>query len=185
MAAQIVDEPAVVRQGVQGIQLCLQQAGVTACQGTPQVDHGGHVVEHVTFRLLGRAKVRRQLLGCHDHLAFEDDRRADTFQHHAQHPHDGMYLRQIAAGGAQLFPDVGYRVNAEHLHAQICQMQNTFGHVHEHCRVCVVQVPLVVVEGGQHPLVHFLAPCKVAGGGVGEHLRHGLLVLVGDGAVLK
>ena len=57
-------------------------------------------------------------------------------------------------------------------------------HVHEHCRVCVVQVPLVVVEGGQHPLVHLLTPCKVAGCGVGEHLRHGLLVLVGDGTVL-
>ena len=64
-------------------------------------------------------------------------------------------------------------------------MQNTFGHVHEHRRVCVVQIPLVVVEGGQHPLVHLLAPGKVAGRGVGKYLRHGLLVSVRDGAVIK
>ena len=32
--------------------------------------------------------------------------------------------------------------------------------------------------------MHLLTPCKVAGRGVGEHLRHSLLVLVGDGAVL-
>ena len=64
-------------------------------------------------------------------------------------------------------------------------MQNTFGHVHEHRRVCVVQIPLVVVEGGQHPLVHLLAPGKVAGRSVGKYLRHSLLVLVRDGAVIK
>ena len=107
-----------------------------------------------------------------------------TFQHHAEHPHDGVHLRQIAAGGAQLLPDIGHGINAEHLYAQICQMQNALGHVHEHCRVCIVQVPLIVVEGGQHPLVHLLAPCKVAGGRVGEHLRYGLFVLVGNGAVI-
>ena len=95
-----------------------------------------------------------------------------------------MHLRQIAAGGAQLLPDVGYRINAEHLHAEVGEVQDALGHVHEHRRVCVVQVPLVVVEGGQHPLVHLLAPAEVAGCGVGEHLRHRLLVLVGDGAVL-
>ena len=93
MAAQIVYKPAVARQGVQGVQLCLQQAGVAACQGSPQVDHGGYIVKHMAFRLFGCAKVRRQLLGRHDHFALEDDRGADTFQHHAQHPHNGMYLR--------------------------------------------------------------------------------------------
>ena len=56
------------------------------------------------------------------------------------------------------------------LYAQICQMQDALGHVHEHRRICVVQIPLIIVEGGQHPLVHFLTPCKVAGCGVGEHL---------------
>ena len=63
-------------------------------------------------------------------------------------------------------------------------MQDALGHVHEHRRVCVIKIPLVVVEGGQHPLVHLLTPCKVAGRSVGEHLRHRLLVLVGDGAVV-
>ena len=169
---------------MEGIQLRLQQPGIPAGKGAPQVDHGGHVVEHVAFRFFRGAEVRRQLLGSHDHLALEDDRRADAFQYHAQHPHDGVHLRQIAAGGAQLLPDVGHGVNAEHFHTQIGEVQNALGHVHEHRRVGVVQVPLVVVEGGQHPLVHLLTPCKVAGGGVGEHLRNGLFVLVGDGAVL-
>jgi len=184
VAAQIVHEPTVVRQGVQGIQLRLQQPGVPAGKGTPQVDHGGHVVEHMAFRFFRGAEISCQLLGSHDHLALEDDRRADTFQHHAEHPHNGVHLRQIAAGGAQLLPDVGYRINAEHLYAQICKVQDAPGHVHEHRRVGIVQIPLVVVEGGQHPLVHLLTPCKVAGRGVGEHLGHSLLVLVGDGAVL-
>ena len=184
VAAQIVHEPAVVRQGMEGIQLGFQQPGVPAGKGTPQVDHGGHVVEHMAFRLFRGAEVGGKLLGSHDHLALEDDRRADAFQHHAEHPHNGVYLGQVAAGGAQLLPDIRHCVNAEHLYAQICQMQNALGHVHEHCRVCVVQIPLVVVEGGQHPLVHLLAPCKVAGRSVGEHLRNGLLILVGDGAVV-
>ena len=169
---------------MQGIQLRFQQPGVPACEGAPQVDHGGHVVEHMAFRFFRGAEVGGKLLGSHDHLALEDDRRADAFQHHAEHPHDGMHLRQIAAGGAQLLPNIGHGINAEHLYAQICQMQNALGHVHEHCRVCVVQVPLIVVEGGQHPLVHLLAPCKVAGGRVREHLRYGLFVLVGNGAVI-
>ena len=138
----------------------------------------------MAFRLFRGAEVCRQLLGCHDHLALEDDRRADAFQHHAEHPHDGVHLRQIAAGGAQLLPDVGHGVNAEHLYTQISQVQDALGHVHEHGRVCIIQIPLIIVESSQHPLVHLLAPGKVAGCGVGEHLRHGLLVLVGDGAVI-
>ena len=169
---------------MEGIQLGFQQPGVPAGKGAPQVDHSGHIVEHVAFRFFRGAEIGGKLSGSHDHLAFEDDRRADAFQHHAEHPHNSVHLRQIAAGGAQLLPDIGHRVNAEHLYAQICQMQDALGHIHEHRRVCIVQIPLVVVEGGQHPLVHLLAPCKVAGCGVGEHLRHGLLVLVGDGTVL-
>ena len=93
-------------------------------------------------------------------------------------------LRQIAAVRAELLPDVRHCINAEHLHAQVCQMQDALGHVHEHGRVCIIQIPLIIVESSQHPLVHLLAPGKVAGCGVGEHLRHGLLVLVGDGAVV-
>ena len=184
VAAQIVHEPAVVRQGVEGIQLRLQQPGVPAGKGTPQVDHGGHVVEHVAFRFFRGAEISCQLLGSHDHLALEDDRRADAFQYHAEHPYDGVHLRQVAASGAQLLPDVGHGINAEHLHAKVGEVQNALGHVHEHRRVCIIQIPLIIVEGGQHPLVHLLTPCKVAGCGVGEHLRHGLLVLVGDGAVV-
>ena len=138
----------------------------------------------MAFRLFRGAEISCQLLGSHDHLALEHDRRADAFQHHAEHPHDGVHLRQIAAGGAQLLPDIGHGINAEHLHAKVGEVQNALGHVHEHRRVGVVQVPLIVVEGGQHPLVHLLTPGKVAGRGVGEHLRNGLLVLVGDGAVV-
>ena len=36
----------------------------------------------------------------HIYLALEDDRRANAFQHHAEHPHDGVYMGQLAAGGA-------------------------------------------------------------------------------------
>ena len=53
-----------------------------------------------------------------------DDRRADAFQYHAQHPHNGMHLRQIAAGGAQLLPDIGHGINAEHLYAEVGEVQD-------------------------------------------------------------
>ena len=185
VAAQIIHKPAVFRQAVQHIQLGFQQTNIPAGQSAPQVDHHRHIVQHVTFRLFRRAVVGGQLPRRHDHLAFEDHRRADTFQHHAQHPHNGMHLGQIAAAGAQLFPDIGYRVDAQHLHAQIGKVQDAFDHLHKHRRIAVIQIPLVGVEGGQHPLVHLLIPCEVARRGVGEHLRHGALVLVGNGAVLK
>ena len=123
---------------MEGIQLGFQQPDVPAGKGTPQVDHGGYVVEHMAFRLFRGAEVGGKLLGSHDHLALEHDRRADAFQHHTEHPHDGVHLRQIAAGGAQLLPDVGHGVNTEHLYAEVGKMQDALGHVHEHRRVCVV-----------------------------------------------
>ena len=139
----------------------------------------------MAFRLFRGAEVGGQLAGSHDHLAFQDDGGADGLQHHADDAHDGVHLGQVAAGGAQLLPDIGHRVDAQHLHAQVGQVQHAAGHLHQHRGVAVVQVPLVGVEGGQHPLVHLLAPGKVARGGVGEDLGHRLLILVGHGAVVK
>ena len=184
VAAQVVDEPAVLGQGVQRVDLRLEQPGVAVGERAPQVDHRGDVVQHVAFGVLRGAEIGGELLGGHHHLAFEDHGRADAFEGDAQHADDGVHLRQVAAGGAQLLPDVGHGVDAQHLHAQVRQVQRAGQHGHQHLGVAVVEVPLERVEGGQHPLVHLVAPAEVAGRGVREDLRGGPLVFVGDGAVV-
>ena len=184
MAAQVVDEPAVLRQGVQRVDLRLEQTGVAVGERAPQVDHRGDIVQHVAFGVFRGAEVGGELLGGHHHLAFEDHGRADAFEGDAQHADDGVHLRQVAAGGAQLLPDVGHGVDAQHLHAQVRQVQRAGQHGHQHLGVAVVEVPLERVEGGQHPLVHLVAPAEVAGRGVREDLRGGPLVFVGDRAIV-
>ena len=182
MAAQIIHEPAVFGQRVELVDLVLEQAHVAAGERAPQVNHDGDVVQHVALGGLGRAEVGGELLGGHDHLALKHHGRADAFQNDAQHAHDGVDLRQVAAIGAKLLPDVRHGVDAEHLDTEVGQAHAAH-HGYEHLRVAVVEVPLERVELGHHPLVHLLIPGEVAGRGVREDLRHIPVVPVGDGAV--
>ena len=180
VAAHVVDKGVFPGQGRQCIQLPAQQGGVPGGYGIPDADHAAHIVEHIAFRLIHRAKVGGHLARFHDHLALEDHRRADQLGQDAQHPHNGMHLGQVTAAGAQLFPDIGHGVDAEHVHPQIGQEQQVAGHLVKDHRVAVVHIPLVGIEGGQHILAHLLAPDEVARRGVGEHLGHGLLKLAGN-----
>ena len=180
VAAQIVDEPAVVRQAVDHVHLMLQKPGILSCQGSPEIDHAGHAVEHMAFRMLRRPKISRKLLRCHDHFSLQDHGGADHLQHHAQHPHDPVHLWKVAAAGSQLLPDIWNCVNAENLHAQIGQEQDVCRHLIENRRIPVVQIPLIGIKGGQHILLHFLAPGKIPRRGGGKNLWHGLFKLRGD-----
>ena len=91
-----------------------------------------------------------------------------------------MYLRQVAALGAQLLPDVRRGVEADDVDALIAEVEHILRHIVEHDGVGVVEVPLVGVERGHDDLVRLRTPAEVAGRGGREHLRDGLFKLVGD-----
>ena len=91
-----------------------------------------------------------------------------------------MHLGQIPAGGAQLLPQVGHRVDAQHLHPQVGQAKHTAHHIVEHRGIAVVQVPLVGVEGGAHILAHLLHVNEAARRGLREYVGDGLFHLPGD-----
>lgn len=95
-----------------------------------------------------------------------------------------MDLRQVAAVGAQLLPDVRHRVDAEDLDTEIGQVQQTGHHSDEDLGIAVVEVPLERVELGHDPFAHLLVPREVAGGGGREDLRDDGVILVGDGALV-
>ena len=101
-----------------------------------------------------------------------------------QHPHDGVDPGQVAAAGAQLFPDVGHRVDADDVHALVGQEQEIVHHLIEHPGIAVVQVPLVGIEGG-HDVPAVVQAGEVAGCGGGEHLGHRLFVFGGDFGVVE
>ena len=180
MAAQIIDKIAVVRQAVDHIHLMLQKPGVLGGKRGPEIDHAGNAVKHVALRMLRRPKIGGKLLRGHDHLSLQDHGRADHLQHHAQHAHDPVDLRKVPAAGPKLLPDIGDRVDAEDLHAQVGKEQDVRRHLVEHDGILIVQIPLIGVKGGQHIFFHLLAPGKIARRGGGKYLRHGLLKLRGN-----
>ena len=130
--------------------------------------------------LFDRAEVGDHLARLHDHLAQQQAGGADDLAHHAHHAHHGVHLREVAAVGAQLLPDIGHRIEADDVHALVAEVEHVLRHVVEDDGVCVVEVPLIGVEGGHDHLARLLAPAEVAGRGGGEDLGHGALKLVGD-----
>ena len=115
----------------------------------------------------------------HDHLAQQQHARADYLADHPQHPHNGMYLGKVPAACAKLLPDVGHRVDPQHVHAVVGQIEQIVHHDIKHVRVRVIQIPLIRIEGGHHILLRVLQPGKVAGGRGGKDLRAGPFVLGG------
>ena len=134
----------------------------------------------MAFGLFHRAEIRHDLAGLHHHFAQQQGAGTHDFAHHAHHAHQGVHLQQVAAGGAQGFPNVGHRVQADDVDTVVAQVQHVVRHVVEHGGVGVVQIPLVGIEGGHDHFFCFLAPGKVARRGGGEDLGHGLLIPVGN-----
>ena len=95
-----------------------------------------------------------------------------------------MHLGQIAARRADLFPDVRRRVQADDVHAVVAEVEHVSRHVVENDRIRIVEIPLIGPECGHDNLVHFRAPGEVAGRGLREDLRNGLLELVRNGPVI-
>ena len=180
MAAQVVQEQKVPGQGAHGVHLVAQQGYVPGGQSVPGGGHGGHVVEHVALGLFRGSEVGDHLGRLHDHLAQQQHAGADDLAHHAHHAHQGVDLGEVAAGGAQLLPDVGDRVQTDHINASVGEVQKVFRHVVEDHGVGVVQVPLVGIEVGHDHLLAVIQPGKAAGGSSGEHLGDRLLKFTGN-----
>ena len=180
VAAQIIEEGILRRQGEHLAQLMRKQAHVLGRHGMPQRRHGGHVIQQMAFGALHRAEIGHDLAGLHHHFAQQQRAGAYDLAHDAHHAHQAVHLRQVAAVGAQRFPDIGHGVQAHDVDAVVAQVQHIVGHVVEHRGIGVVQVPLVGIERGHDHLLRFIAPGKVAGRSGGEYLGNGLLVGVGN-----
>ena len=180
VAAQVVEEQKLLGQSAHGVQLAAQQGYIAGGQGVPGGSHGGDVVEHVTLGFFGAPEVGYHLGRLHDHLPQQQHAGADNFAGQSHQPHHSVHHGQVAATGAQLLPDVGHSIQPNDVNAPVGQVQQILSHVvHDH-GVCIVQVPLIGVEGGHHHLLAILQPGEVAGGCGGEHLGHRLLIPVGN-----
>ena len=180
MAADIVQEGIFPGQAEHLLQLVGQQARVLRGRRVPQGGHGGHVVKHVAFRLCHRAEIRCHHAGLHHHFSQQQRPRAYDLAHHPEDPQQRVHLRQIPAGGPQRLPDVGRRVQPDHVHPVVAQVQHIVRHVRQHPGVHVVQIPLVGIESGHHHFPRLRAPGEVPRRGGGKHLRHGLFIRVGN-----
>ena len=146
----------------------------------PGAGHGGDVVEQMALRLFDAAEVGHDLARLHDDLAQQQAGGADNLADHAHDAHQRVYLRQVAAVGAELFPDIGHRVKTDNIHALIAEEEHVLRHVVEDGGVCVVEIPLIGIEGGHDDLIGLRAPAEVAGRGGRENLGHGSFKLAGD-----
>ena len=150
----------------------------------PGAGHGSHIIKQVAFGLFDRAEVRNNLCRFHHHFAEQQAAWADDFTNHAHHPHKHMYLREIAAVGAEFLPYVRHGVQTDDVDSLVAQEQHVFSHVVEDHRVRIVQIPLIGIKGGHDNLVRFRAPAEVPGGGGGEDLRNVFFIFLRDAPVV-
>ena len=180
VAAEIIQEDVLLRQGEDLTQLVRQEPYVPRGHGMPDRRHGRHVVEEMTFRLLHGAEVRDDLVRRHHDLAQEERAGADDLADDAHDPDEGVDLLQIPAGRPRRLPDIGHRVQADDVDAAVAEEEQVLRHVVEDGGIGIVQVPLVGVEGRHDDLLRLLTPGEAARGRGREDLGHRFLVPVGD-----
>ena len=79
-----------------------------------------------------------------------------------------MHLGKIPAAGSQLFPDIGNRVDADHIDTFVGQVQHIVNHLIENHRIPVVQIPLIGIESGHDKLFMSGSQVKFPGAVVGN-----------------
>ena len=87
-----------------------------------------------------------------------------------------MYLRQVTAGGAELFPDVWNGINADDIDSLVDEIEHIVYHLVKDNRVRIVQIPLVWIERRHDKFMAVLSPGKVARCRCREYLRTGLFI---------
>ena len=76
----------------------------------------------------------------HLNLAEQQNARADDLGDHTHHADNGMYLRQVTAGGAELFPDVWNGIDADDIDSLVDEIEHVVDHLIEDNRVRIVDV---------------------------------------------
>ena len=96
-----------------------------------------------------------------------------------------MCLAFVLAGRADLLPQEGHGIEAQDVGTLVRPEQQCIEHFDQHCRVPVVEVPLVVVEYRHDPLAQRFVPGEIAGRGLRKDFRHGLFEQVRHIAVFE
>ena len=187
MAADVVQPGGAVEFVRQAADALVEQLGVLGRHRLPQQRHEGGVVGDLAF--LGDDRVLAEVLDdldrCDDGLGNEQHagrRDLAAVLHQLQ---DQVRLAFVLAGGADLLPEEGHRVQAHDIRALVGPEKDDVQHLDEHGGVAVVEVPLVAVEDRHHPLAHGLVVGEIAGRGLRKDLGHGLLEHVRDVAVVE
>ena len=79
-----------------------------------------------------------------------------------------MYLRQVTAGGAELFPDVWNGIDADDIDSLVDEIEHIVYHLVKDNRVRIVQIPLVWIERRHDKFMAVLSPGKLPGAVVGN-----------------
>ncbi len=162
-----------------------QQPDASRRQRAPQQHHQHVVIRQVTFvaLVLTAAQVGDQVTRGDDRLGLEPDARRGDPDGGAERLQQLVNLGLVLAVGPQPLPQKRRRVEAQHVDADLGQIEHRLGHRHEHFGVRVVEIPLEGVERGPHPAVADAR--EVARGGGGEHVGQRALVRVGPRPIRK
>ena len=151
----------------------------------PGCRHRRDIVEYTAPRLLERAEIRDDFRGLHDHFAEQLRCGAHNFNGHPHNADQRVYLWQIPAGGAERLPDIRHRIEADDVRTLVAEEEQILGHVIEDRRICVVQIPLIRIEGRHDHLLHRIAPAEVSRRSRREHLRHRAVKIIRNVPVVK
>ena len=94
---------------------------VLPCEDQSRGWRSEDIAAYVALGAFWTSEIRHNLGRLHDHLAQQENRRTHNLAGKPHEPHQSMYLRQIAAGGAQLFPDVRHRIQPDYIDAPVAQ----------------------------------------------------------------
>ena len=183
MAAQIVQKHIVFRQSRDRVCLPAQKSCIARSHSVPGGTHCGGVIEHMAFRTVYRAEVRGKLFRGHHYFAKQKDRRTDDLTDQSHKANDAVYLREVAAIGSELLPDIGNRVNAYDVYAFVCKKQHIIRHGVEYGGICIVKIPLIGIKGCQYIFLYILKVSEITRSSSGEDLRDMFFIFIRDPAI--
>ena len=180
VAAKIIQEGEFPGQTVYNAQLVLQKPDILRRHSVPGRRHRRDIIEHITLRFFDCAEIRHNLAGLHHHLAQQQRSGTDHSRRQTQEPYQTVDLGLVAAVSAAAFPDIGHCIQANDIHSVITKIEHGCGHVIEHCRVGVVQIPLIGIEHRHDHLTGLTAPGEIPRSRRREDIWNIWLELIGN-----
>ena len=125
------------------------------------------------------AEVAHQVARGHDRLRLEEHPWGGDPHQRAEGLQQLVDLRLVLAVRPDPLPQERHGVEAQHVDADVRQLEHDLGHRGEDGRVRVVEIPLVGVERRPHPAVELGHPAEAPGRGVREDVGQRARVGVG------